>query len=63
MVQDLHRPVLLNPQLPDDHVVHTARRVGPGVGLIVSVRGQKTNESESTADTATQTRAADGIEP
>lgn len=46
VVQDLHGPVLLYPQLPDNHVVHAAGGVGPGVGLVVSVRGQKTSESE-----------------
>lgn len=39
VVENLHGPVLLYPQLPDDHVVHAAGGVGPGVSLAVPVAG------------------------
>lgn len=51
VVHDLHRAILLDPQLPDDDVVDTAGRVGPGVGLVVSVGGRETSGSEPAKQT------------
>jgi hypothetical protein len=45
VVQDLHSPILLDPQLPKDDIVHTAGGIGPGVGFIVSVKTTETSKS------------------
>lgn len=42
VIQDLHYPILFDPQLPKDDIVYTAGGVGPRVGFIMSVKAPKT---------------------
>lgn len=38
VIEHFHAAVLLNPKLTNDDIVHTTGGVGPGVGLIISVK-------------------------
>lgn len=49
VVHNFHRPILLYPELPDDHVMYTAGGVGPGIGFIVSVKHARKQASQRPA--------------
>lgn len=67
VVHDLHRAVLLYPELPDDHVMYTAGGVGPGVGFAVSVKQARKQASQRPAKRKTRRdlkrKIPDGIKP
>lgn len=50
MVENLHCPVLLDPQLADDDIVHTACGVGPRVGFLVPAGPSTAQPSSDSVD-------------